>query len=139
MLSKLCYLFLLFTSLFCDVYAEVDCSKGFEKEARSTCEQMVAADKAPPITQVGPPIDGGGPMMEDRDELNCLNLSYGTVNGCTLPNGKKLKKCIRQELRMLSDEQRQAYFKAVQQMKDNGAYNLCAIQHKDAYLLKGAH
>jgi len=24
-------------------------------------------------------------------------------------------------------------------MKDNGAYNLCAIQHKDAYLLKGAH
>ena len=33
----------------------------------------------------------------------------GTVNGCTLPNGKKLKKCIRQELRMLSDEQRQAY------------------------------
>uniref|UniRef100_A0A914MUH6 Tyrosinase copper-binding domain-containing protein n=1 Tax=Meloidogyne incognita TaxID=6306 RepID=A0A914MUH6_MELIC len=40
---------------------------------------------------------------------------------------------------MLSDEQRQAYFKAVQQMKDNGAYNLCAIQHKDAYLLKGAH
>ncbi|CAK5113236.1 unnamed protein product [Meloidogyne enterolobii] len=40
---------------------------------------------------------------------------------------------------MLSDEKRQAYFKAVQQMKDNGAYDLCAIQHRDAYLLKGAH
>ncbi|KAL7076764.1 hypothetical protein ACQ4LE_003945 [Meloidogyne hapla] len=87
--------------------------------------------------------------MEDRPELNCFTLSCvcpifngktdGSVNGCTLPNGKKLEKCVRKEFRMLTDEERQAYFNAVRHIKDNGAYDLCALQHKDAFNLKGAH
>uniref|UniRef100_A0A1I8BFI8 Tyrosinase_Cu-bd domain-containing protein n=1 Tax=Meloidogyne hapla TaxID=6305 RepID=A0A1I8BFI8_MELHA len=149
-MSTFYYLFLfcfIFSSLFCTVYSKVDCRK-FSKETRSTCELMVEADKAPPITP-GTPIDGGPDIMEDRPELNCFTLSCvcpifngktdGSVNGCTLPNGKKLEKCVRKEFRMLTDEERQAYFNAVRHIKDNGAYDLCALQHKDAFNLKGAH
>uniref|UniRef100_A0A915LV22 Tyrosinase copper-binding domain-containing protein n=1 Tax=Meloidogyne javanica TaxID=6303 RepID=A0A915LV22_MELJA len=93
--------------------------------------------------------EGGRDLPNDRQELRCVTLSCfcpalngkkdGTVNGCTLPNGKKLKKCIRQELRMLSDEQRQAYFKTIKEMKANNDYLVVATLHKQAWDDGAAH
>ncbi|CAK5062690.1 unnamed protein product [Meloidogyne enterolobii] len=63
----------------------------------------------------------------------------GTVNGCKLPNGNKLGKCIRYEMRMLTDEQRQAYFKTIKEMKANNDYLIMATLHKQAWDDGAAH
>ena len=74
----------------------------------------------------------GGQLSRPRPELDCVNIgcdcSYyggwhfeiwhyeilknilgktnGAINDCTLPNGQKVQKAIRKELRMLTDEER---------------------------------
>uniref|UniRef100_A0A915MPY5 Tyrosinase copper-binding domain-containing protein n=1 Tax=Meloidogyne javanica TaxID=6303 RepID=A0A915MPY5_MELJA len=85
----------------------------------------------------------------DRPELKCLNQSCvcpyyggetdGSVNGCTLPNGQKVQKALRKEIRMISDEERNELFKAIRDMKDTSDYDYIAAIHKLAYEQGGAH
>ncbi|KAF7635298.1 Tyrosinase_Cu-bd domain-containing protein [Meloidogyne graminicola] len=67
-----------------------------------------------------------------------LSKSNG-VNDCTLPTGNKLKKCVRKELRMLTEQERNNYFKVVKKMKENGDFELCATLHRDTVLEHAGH
>ncbi|KAF7635300.1 Tyrosinase_Cu-bd domain-containing protein [Meloidogyne graminicola] len=52
---------------------------------------------------------------------------------------KKLKKAIRKELRMLTDEERNEIFAAIREMKNNGDYDYIASVHRDAVYSGCAH
>lgn len=56
----------------------------------------------------------------------------GTIqkNDCVLPNGKKLEKARRQEIRTLDDETRKQFEKALNSMKVSGLYNRISRVHK---------
>ncbi|KAL7077067.1 hypothetical protein ACQ4LE_003643 [Meloidogyne hapla] len=93
--------------------------------------------------------EGSRDLPDDRPELRCINLSCicpafngksnGSENDCTLPNGKKLEKCVRKEYRMLTDEERETYSKTVRQIKENKDFDIAAVLHKQAWDDGGAH
>ncbi|CAK5091828.1 unnamed protein product [Meloidogyne enterolobii] len=108
--------YIILSTLFCNVKTTLFCDENFPGDLRQFCEKMEAGKnntRDPNLPQ------GGRDLPDDRKELRCVTLSCfcpalngkkdGTVNGCKLPNGNKLGKCIRYEMRMLTDEQRQAY------------------------------
>ncbi|KJH52769.1 shTK domain protein [Dictyocaulus viviparus] len=76
-------------------------------------------------------------------DLQCM-CSYvrGRVesNGqCRLPNNQILKKAVRKEIRMMTDDERQRYFSAIRTLKQNGEYDGIARLHKQSTVMGGAH
>uniref|UniRef100_A0A915NRT3 Tyrosinase copper-binding domain-containing protein n=1 Tax=Meloidogyne floridensis TaxID=298350 RepID=A0A915NRT3_9BILA len=77
-----------------------------------------------------------------RPELECVTQSCvcsyyggktnGSTNDCTLPNGQKVQKALRKEIRLLTEEERNKFFKALREMKNNGDYDYFAAVHRDA-------
>uniref|UniRef100_A0A915MGB4 Tyrosinase copper-binding domain-containing protein n=1 Tax=Meloidogyne javanica TaxID=6303 RepID=A0A915MGB4_MELJA len=120
--------YIILSTLFCNVKAVCE---DIDKDLRAFC------------------VVPGAELSPNRPELRCTNLSCfcpavdgktdGSVNGCILPNGKQLGKCIRQEFRMLTDEQREAYFKTIKEMKANNDFDMIAQLHRQAWDEGGAH
>uniref|UniRef100_A0A915PHI6 Tyrosinase copper-binding domain-containing protein n=1 Tax=Meloidogyne floridensis TaxID=298350 RepID=A0A915PHI6_9BILA len=88
-------------------------------------------------------------IAPSRRELECISQSCvcsyyggktnGSVNDCTLPNGQKLQKALRKEIRMLSDKERNDFFKAMREMKKSGGFDYIALIHRLAFVNGGAH
>ncbi|CAK5091819.1 unnamed protein product [Meloidogyne enterolobii] len=98
-----------------------------------------------------------------RPELECVTQSCvcayyggktnGSTNDCTLPNGQKVQKALRKEIRLLTEEERNKFvntyliliqkirlkFKALREMKNNGDYDYFAALHRDAVSTGCAH
>nr|CAD2139986.1 unnamed protein product [Meloidogyne enterolobii] len=84
-----------------------------------------------------------------RPELECVTQSCvcsyyggktnGSTNDCTLPNGQKVQKALRKEIRLLTEEERNKFFKALRIMKNNGDYDYFAALHRDAVATGCAH
>uniref|UniRef100_A0A914LB60 Tyrosinase copper-binding domain-containing protein n=1 Tax=Meloidogyne incognita TaxID=6306 RepID=A0A914LB60_MELIC len=135
--------YIILSTLFCNVKAICE---GIDKDLKEFC---VGLDKIK-FNKWDPDLRGAkGELASNRPELRCANLSCfcpavngkkdGSVNGCILPNGKQLGKCIRQEFRMLTDEQREAYFKTIKEMKANKDFDMIALLHLQAWEEGGAH
>ena len=58
-------------------------------------------------------------------------------NSCTLPNGQQLKKAVRNEYRLLSDEERGRFHAAVNTLKRNGKYDELAEMHAAGNVYRG--
>ncbi|KAL6730885.1 hypothetical protein Aduo_001808 [Ancylostoma duodenale] len=76
-------------------------------------------------------------------DLQCMcNYLRGRLaaNGqCSLPNGQMLKKAIRKEYRMMTDDERQRYHAAIQTLKQNGEYDRISRIHSHSTKVGGAH
>uniref|UniRef100_A0A0N5CG53 Tyrosinase_Cu-bd domain-containing protein n=1 Tax=Strongyloides papillosus TaxID=174720 RepID=A0A0N5CG53_STREA len=82
------------------------------------------------------------------DPLECMSLQClcPFFNGrmmapdhCVLPNGEPLKMAYRKEYRMMTDDERFRYHRALQIMKQNGQYDALGRQHRDVSSGGGAH
>ncbi|CAB3410755.1 unnamed protein product [Caenorhabditis bovis] len=75
-------------------------------------------------------------------DLPCL-CSYlrGTASngGCTLPNGQPLRKAIRKEYRLMTDDERQRLHNAFRTLKNNGEYDRLGRIHSQMSAAGGAH
>ncbi|CEF64676.1 Tyrosinase copper-binding domain and Uncharacterised domain, di-copper centre-containing protein [Strongyloides ratti] len=60
-------------------------------------------------------------------------------NYCILPNGEKLSKSIRKELRMLTAEERKRYHDALKKLKENGDFTNFANIHSEISLSGSSH
>uniref|UniRef100_A0A915NEB4 Tyrosinase copper-binding domain-containing protein n=1 Tax=Meloidogyne floridensis TaxID=298350 RepID=A0A915NEB4_9BILA len=88
-------------------------------------------------------------IAPSRRELECVSQNCvcpyyggktnGSVNDCTLRNGQKVQKALRKEIRMLTDEERNAFFNAIRDMKRRGDYDYIALIHRLAFVNGGAH
>uniref|UniRef100_A0A0M3KDC4 Tyrosinase_Cu-bd domain-containing protein n=1 Tax=Anisakis simplex TaxID=6269 RepID=A0A0M3KDC4_ANISI len=56
-----------------------------------------------------------------------------------LPSGYPLRIAVRKEIRQLSDDERQRYYQAIRQLKQNGQYDEFASIHRDVAEASGAH
>ncbi|EPB69924.1 common central domain of tyrosinase [Ancylostoma ceylanicum] len=76
-------------------------------------------------------------------DLQCMcNYLRGQLaaNGqCSLPNGQMLRKAIRKEYRMMTDDERQRYHAALQTLKQNGEYDRISRIHSHSTKVGGAH
>ncbi|WKX91862.1 hypothetical protein Q1695_010135 [Nippostrongylus brasiliensis] len=76
-------------------------------------------------------------------DLQCvctyLRGNAGPGGACTLPNGQVLKKAIRKEIRMMTDDERQKYYTAVRTLKSNGEYDRISRIHSQSTVVGGAH
>ena len=57
---------------------------------------------------------------DEEELLQNTDQNVRGGNSCILPNGKVLKKAVRKEIRMLTDDERKRYFEAVNKMKEAG-------------------
>ncbi|KAK6046966.1 hypothetical protein COOONC_15529, partial [Cooperia oncophora] len=76
-------------------------------------------------------------------DLQCmctyLRGNLAPTGECTLPNGQMLKKAIRKEIRMLTDDERERYYEAVRILKQNGEYDRISRIHSQSTKSGGAH
>ncbi|KAK6729930.1 hypothetical protein RB195_006777 [Necator americanus] len=93
---------------------------------------MIAAELAPIASSIYQCMD-----------LTCMcTYLRGTraANGqCVLPNGQMLRKAIRKEYRMMTDDERQRYHAAIRTLKQNGEYDRISRIHSQSTVVGGAH
>uniref|UniRef100_A0AC35TI99 ShKT domain-containing protein n=1 Tax=Rhabditophanes sp. KR3021 TaxID=114890 RepID=A0AC35TI99_9BILA len=143
--------------------AAQDCSSAPTPALKILCNQIKKWDSgsraAPQVTakMALPPALPGMPPMPMAAELapiartagQCMDLgclcgfmggngSPGS-NACSLSNGQTLKKALRKELRMMSNEERQRYHFAVQKLKANGEIGNFARLHSQFATSGSAH
>ncbi|KIH68244.1 hypothetical protein ANCDUO_01423 [Ancylostoma duodenale] len=77
----------------------------------------------------------------DCMDLACLcRFLNGTFTSkCVLPNGEELKKAVRKEYRMLTDEERERYHTALKTIKANGEYDRLSWIHTRSMWSPAAH
>ncbi|KAF7633997.1 Tyrosinase_Cu-bd domain-containing protein [Meloidogyne graminicola] len=154
LINKLCLLFILISiNLFNNVFTLTNiCEKAPDEQTKKVCNVMLEAMQNANENKDNNPFSIPGFAADsaaDRPELKCLDLnclcsefggtSNGSINDCTLPNGQKLTKAIRKEIRMLTFQERIDLFKAIRQMKDQGDYDYIAAIHRLAFESGAAH
>ncbi|KAM3722694.1 putative tyrosinase-like protein [Dirofilaria immitis] len=83
------------------------------------------------------------PSVYDCLDVQCLCPYFGggtTPDGkCILRNGQMLQRVVRKEIRMLTDDERERFFNAIQQLKASGEYDRLAEIHRLEATGSGAH
>ncbi|KHN76800.1 Putative tyrosinase-like protein tyr-3 [Toxocara canis] len=137
------------------------CGDAPTESARIICEQLRRWDEGarsrPPVPEFAAFMPGraGKPRMIAAElapiesspyqcmDLRCLcTYLRGKAQPnqvCILPNGQPLKKAIRKEYRMLSDDERQRFHSAIVQLKRSGEFDKMAIIHAQFSISGGAH
>ncbi|KAI6228966.1 hypothetical protein M3Y99_01168300 [Aphelenchoides fujianensis] len=143
-----------FAALFSLANGQMDCSKAPSASLRTVCMQINNWDKN---ARAAPVPDKNGivlpPGIEAKDlgaaafeipqvaataeqcmTLGCLCPYMGgqgndQTNQCTLASGQQLRKALRKEYRVLSDEERERYHAAMLAIKRNGAFDEIARTH----------
>uniref|UniRef100_A0A914LAT7 Tyrosinase copper-binding domain-containing protein n=1 Tax=Meloidogyne incognita TaxID=6306 RepID=A0A914LAT7_MELIC len=151
-----CYLFTLFGINFIIYKAfcqqKYDCNKeptfGLRALCKATIANVINAENAEKLDPKYSPNNTEG-IAPSRRELECVSQSCvcpyyggktnGSINDCTLRTGQKVQKALRKEIRMLTDEERNAFFNAIRDMKRRGDYDYIALIHRLAFVNGGAH
>uniref|UniRef100_A0A914EDP1 Tyrosinase copper-binding domain-containing protein n=1 Tax=Acrobeloides nanus TaxID=290746 RepID=A0A914EDP1_9BILA len=76
---------------------------------------------------------------DEEELLQNTDQNVRGGNSCILPNGKVLKKAVRKEIRMLTDDERRRYFEAVNKMKEAGIHDRFTAWHSLVGYMGGAH
>jgi tyrosinase len=71
--------------------------------------------------------------------ITFLGNGNDNTNQCNLPNGQQLRKSVRKEYRVMSDEERNRYHGAMLAIKRNGAFDEIARLHSQFAESGGAH
>uniref|UniRef100_A0AC35FYI9 ShKT domain-containing protein n=1 Tax=Panagrolaimus sp. PS1159 TaxID=55785 RepID=A0AC35FYI9_9BILA len=161
-MKVLLFTFVFFINGILQVFSQ-NCAEAPTPALKIVCEQIHRWDKnarsAPPVTTkiaLPPAIPGGfGPMIAAElapiasspsqcMDLGCLcqyiggNGQQGS-NFCTLNNGQPLRKALRKDYRMLSDDERARFHAAIRQLKNSGEYDRLAVVHSQFAESGGAH
>ncbi|KAI6193068.1 Tyrosinase and Metridin ShK toxin domain containing protein [Aphelenchoides besseyi] len=106
---------------------------------------IVAAPAVPNIPQLSPalPPPRFATTAQGCTNMGCLCPYFRGMSGpngrCAFSNGAQLNMAVRQEIRTLSDAQRQNLFSAIQQLKNNGQYDQMSELHRQVGSSSGAH
>ncbi|CEF66907.1 Tyrosinase copper-binding domain and ShKT domain and Uncharacterised domain, di-copper centre-containing protein [Strongyloides ratti] len=169
MLNKgILFLILLFLSNSIVAQIKEDCSDAPNEQIKEICIRFRHMDKMSreqyekqADAQLWPPQAPGSPTFQRPipiapnhrgnyayDPVECMSLQClcPFFNGrmvaqdhCVLPNGEPLKMAYRKEYRMMTDDERNRYHRALQIMKQNGQYDAIGRQHRDVSSGGGAH
>ncbi|VDN51144.1 unnamed protein product [Dracunculus medinensis] len=137
------------------------CDDAPTEVARIICHQLRQWDEKaraqPPVSSFAafmPGLPGKGRKIAAElapmatSPYQCMNLAClcpyfrgrAQADGsCILPNGSPLKKAVRKEYRLLSDDERRRFHWALRQLKQNGEYDKMARIHAEASTSGGAH
>uniref|UniRef100_A0A183C152 Tyrosinase_Cu-bd domain-containing protein n=1 Tax=Globodera pallida TaxID=36090 RepID=A0A183C152_GLOPA len=128
------------------------CQKLFkwDKNARAAPPLLSAIPKMPSIAGVPPPdflVGDLAPIAATPYQcmdLGCLCRYIGGngqegSNVCQLANGQPLRKALRKEYRMLTDDERARYHAALKAIKKSGEYDNIARIHSNPTIVGGAH
>ncbi|KAK5972623.1 Tyrosinase protein tyr-3, partial [Trichostrongylus colubriformis] len=116
------------------------------RTVRPTTRTLVAAPGAAGISPLGVDISSVASSTTPSTVYDCLDIAciclfFGGTGGssCTLPNGQTLRKAIRKEFRVMTDDERQNYITAMWTIKGNGDYDDIARIHSQFITSPGAH
>uniref|UniRef100_A0A7E4VH69 ShTK domain protein n=1 Tax=Panagrellus redivivus TaxID=6233 RepID=A0A7E4VH69_PANRE len=102
---------------------------------------------APAVPQQ-PSLSPAVPQPFRPSQYTCMDIgclcSYmrglsGPGGQCTLQNGQPMRQAIRREYRQLSDNERNRFHAALQQLKRSGEYDRLSAQHREVGTASGAH
>ncbi|KAI3413411.1 hypothetical protein GPALN_010905 [Globodera pallida] len=88
--------------------------------------------------RAAPPLLSAIPKMPSIAGVPPRNGQEGS-NVCQLANGQPLRKALRKEYRMLTDDERARYHAALKAIKQSGEYDNIARIHSNPTIVGGAH
>uniref|UniRef100_A0A914HQA3 ShKT domain-containing protein n=1 Tax=Globodera rostochiensis TaxID=31243 RepID=A0A914HQA3_GLORO len=122
------------------------CATAPTPSQRFVCQTLFKWDKeiraAPPPPPPPPPAAPGSETRDECMDLGCLCRFIGgkgqySSNICQLANGQPLRKALRKEYRMLTDDERARYHAALKAIKQSGEYDEIAKIHASPAIVDG--
>ncbi|PAV77135.1 hypothetical protein WR25_17358 isoform C [Diploscapter pachys] len=128
----------------CKMMYEMDAMQRKSLKKRQAWENSIGAPGVPNNNWLSPAV----PQRFSPSAQGCMNIPCicpymgGRVsgnNGCTLPNGQPYLMALRKEYRMMTDNERQRWHSALQQLKRSGEYDRMSAEHRTVGSNSGAH
>ncbi|XGW23343.1 hypothetical protein V3C99_005520 [Haemonchus contortus] len=113
-----------------------------KKAAKKTLVALppgIAAGKNAIAAELAPIASSIYQCMDLQCMCTYLRGNLAPNGACTLPNGQPLRKAIRKELRMMSDDERERFNQAVRTLKQNGEFDRISRIHAQSTRVGGAH